>query len=118
MYEDLVIALRLNAEFRQADCALANAASAADAIEGLEEKAMTYAETLYAYEHPWISVTERLPKEGEVVLTWGEQGVLLFDWLRGNEWCCFGGVTHWMPLPKPPTEQMVTDSNRVQEDEV
>ena len=26
------------------------------------------------------------------------------------------GVTHWMQLPQPPTEQMVTDSNQVQEE--
>lgn len=52
----------------QKGCITAMVTAAADAIEGLEEKAQAYAETLYAYEHPWIPVTERLPESGECVL--------------------------------------------------
>ena len=54
----------------------------------------------------WIPVTERLPKEQETVLIWGEQGIILLNWLHDNKWCgCLGDVTHWMPLPKPPKEE-------------
>ena len=50
----------------------------------------------------WIPVTERLPKEDEAVLTWGKHKTHLLDWLHDGRWCCFGEVTHWMPLPEPP----------------
>ncbi len=53
----------------------------------------------------WIPVTERLPREKETVLTWGKKETILFDWRYDNKWCCFGGVTHWMPLPEPPKEE-------------
>lgn len=53
----------------------------------------------------WISVEERLPEEDKTVLTWGKQGVILLDWRHDNKWCCFGEVTHWMPLPEPPKEE-------------
>lgn len=67
---------------------------AADAIEELEK-----------YIPRWVSVTERLPREKETVLTWGKQGVILFDWLYDSKWCCFGKATHWMPMPEPPKEE-------------
>ena len=62
---------------------------AADAIEELQKP-------------KWISVEERLPKEDEAVLTWGKHKTHLLDWLHDGRWCCFGEVTHWMPLPEPP----------------
>ena len=63
----------------------------------------------------WIPVTERLPKEGEFVLVYGDLypnkhdgGVIAvskrMDW---NYWQGFGrerDITHWMPLPEPPKE--------------
>lgn len=67
---------------------------AADAIEELEKVAPR-----------WIPVTKRLPREEETVLTWGKQGVILFDWLHDGKWCCFGEATHWMPLPTSPKEE-------------
>lgn len=61
----------------------------------------------------WISVTERLPDKGEIVLACGKrhatsgmfQGALrnnpkLWNW-KGNT---LKEVTHWMPLPQPPKE--------------
>ena len=69
---------------------------AADAIEVLSKMEKTT---------QWIPVTERLPKEQETVLTWGEQGIILLNWRHDNKWCCcLGDVTHWMPLPEPPKE--------------
>lgn len=76
---------------------------AADAIEQLNKPR-------------WIPVTERLPKEGEFVLVYGDLypnkhdgGVIAvskrMDW---NYWQGFGrerDITHWMPLPKPPKEE-------------
>jgi len=53
----------------------------------------------------WIPVTERLPKEEKTVLAFGTLGVAWLDWRHDNKWCCYGGVTHWMPLPEPPKEE-------------
>lgn len=60
----------------------------------------------------WISVKDRLPENGDVVLCFmefGEQRILQWDsvsswWLgygHGDDWQK-ADVTHWMPLPKPP----------------
>lgn len=58
----------------------------------------------------WIPVTERLPKEGDIVLCYmefGEQRMAQWD---ESENCWAGQlidyhkeqVTHWMPMPTPP----------------
>ena len=56
----------------------------------------------------WIPVTERLPTCGERVLVSVYNGAvfevhlsIIHRWVRYD---CFwiDGVTHWMPLPKPP----------------
>ena len=60
----------------------------------------------------WISVTERLPEHGDVVLCFmkfGEQRILQWDnvsswWLgygHGDDWRK-ADVTDWMPMPNPP----------------
>ena len=60
----------------------------------------------------WISVDDRLPEHGDVVLCFmkfGEQRILQWDnvsslWLgygHGDDWQK-ADVTHWMPLPEPP----------------
>jgi len=65
----------------------------------------------------WISVKERLPKEGEEVLVfgyWHEKFQPLMCYLsphRKGEWfTTVAGqqvytVTHWMPLPDPPCKE-------------
>jgi len=61
----------------------------------------------------WISVEDRLPKKGEVVLAFGTrsastgqfQGVGARPWFwywNGN---AIRRVAHWMPLPEPPQEE-------------
>lgn len=57
----------------------------------------------------WISVTEKLPKYGERVLITEGHGVFEAALSVSHKWvrCGIGwteGVTHWMPLPKPPKE--------------
>ena len=60
----------------------------------------------------WISVDDRLPEHGDVVLCFmkfGGQRLLLWDgvsswWLgygHGDDWQK-ADVTNWMPLPEPP----------------
>lgn len=73
-------------------------------------------------EPKWIAVEERLPKEWEPVLAMiyidelPERPIIDTMWFMGNidgrnEWrVCWNSdrvesdVTHWMPLPKPPTD--------------
>lgn len=85
-YSEACVAYKLDADFAYA---------VQEAIEVISKKEKTT---------QWIPVTERLPREQEAVLTWGKQGAVLLDWRHDNKWCCFGGVTHWMPLPEPPKE--------------
>lgn len=65
----------------------------------------------------WISVDDRLPNDGEVVLCWAENGknqtknllkqvtYVQNKWIYGTYSTFIDGVTHWMPLPEPPKEQ-------------
>lgn len=65
-------------------------------------------------EMKWIPVTERLPKHEDAVLCFiknGQQDILQFDnfenlWV-GQQWRYKRhAVTHWMPLPEPPKEDL------------
>lgn len=65
-------------------------------------------------EYRWISVTERLPGEGGILATDGEQlyftnGSWFYKSLSGKiripaNYGAGADVTHWMPLPEPPKE--------------
>jgi hypothetical protein len=89
----------------------------ADRLEELEQELATLRE-----QQRWIPVTERLPEALEIVLT------ICVDRRKNSEIhrrinCCDAigewlitpplyAVTHWMPLPEPPKEE-VHESERV-----
>jgi len=57
----------------------------------------------------WISVSERLPK-GDDVLVFTTDGIHVASrdeyglwWPSAGDSYGFPDVTHWMPLPEPPT---------------
>lgn len=60
----------------------------------------------------WISVNDRLPEDGQKVIT-TKNGIVDIQWYekRRNGWISQGNwfwsmatVSHWMPLPDPPKE--------------
>lgn len=54
----------------------------------------------------WISVKERVPKEGELVLTMRPKAFRYkMDVIAWNFDYYSNDATHWMPLPPPPTTE-------------
>ena len=65
----------------------------------------------------WISVEDRLPKKGELMLCYSKsEGIVSdsYDWAtHSNDCIYFNGtkddyrvdITHWQPLPQPPPKQ-------------
>ena len=60
----------------------------------------------------WISVKDRLPEDDKMVLVWAvtKAGRGNVNRAYHDKTCWHGsgsmaGVTHWMPLPKPPREE-------------
>ena len=62
----------------------------------------------------WISVKNRLPEDGEIVLcnTKHRETMVLqkdshkyYTWVSDQASYIVSYVTHWMPLPKPPKEE-------------
>ena len=61
---------------------------------------------------PWISVKDRLPDDGDKVISYREEWGFVtaciyllgeFQYLNYGKFNPLGGVvTHWMPLPEPP----------------
>ena len=80
-----------------------------DLIEKLPVTVKSQLET--TLESNWISVKDRLPEEGENVLTYGARpsyDVVYVNRLidkKSGEWLYGEYVTHWMPLPQPPTNE-------------
>lgn len=102
-------------ENEEAGCADQLKREAAQMLQEYVDRSKRYADEVMALrEWPWwISVTERLPAEGERVLAavegaWvGEAYRDMRDtWMRsyGTPWDASIGVsvTHWMPLPDAP----------------
>lgn len=62
----------------------------------------------YADAHPhWISVEDKLPKDGDYVLICNNRGLMTTSLYEGKEWVISETylaviVTHWMPLPQAP----------------
>lgn len=58
----------------------------------------------------WIKVDERMPEKYRYVLCCcanvKRQCNIVKGYWDGNRWCCEmnSNITHWMPLPEPPTE--------------
>ena len=75
-------------------------------INSLIDKLVEAEELLEKYE--WISVNDRLPEEGIVVIVYGriysERKSVDIDYVdkSGNFHYCDKEVTHWMPLPPLP----------------
>ena len=80
------------------------------------ERAMNIVAERYAeqFKPKWVKVSERLPEKHErvqileYVKGLSEPVVLQASW-EGNLWRIYGGataenVTHWQPIPEPPTE--------------
>lgn len=91
------------------NCGVHGCAILREAVEALAKK------------DAWISVQDRLPEEGYVVLAIASgcphANIILKEAYQIAEWCHEGGwilqefpewedaeVTHWMPLPEPPEE--------------
>ena len=62
----------------------------------------------WADAHPhWISVEDKLPKDGEYVLICNRRGLMTTSLYENKEWIISEtylavNVTHWLPLPQPP----------------
>ena len=67
-----------------------------------------YEATIESLQSQWISVDERLPEDGQHVLSVDHNDrILRSTFLRGNFKVLFHcddhkPATHWMPLPSPP----------------
>ena len=71
-------------------------------------------------ESKWISVEDRLPDDGEYIVHYASGDIVVaafsqdqmkahnninYGWICGEEGITYEDeVTHWMPLPEPPTD--------------
>lgn len=85
-----------------------------DAMNGIAilYDALSNAENeLDKFKNPWIKCSERMPEldddgYSEMVLVAGRNGSIRLNFLIDDEWSLAMEITHWMPLPKPPKEQV------------
>ena len=69
-------------------------------------------------EHPaWISVDDALPKVGVAVLTTTQNGTQRVGCYEDGWWLAnspdlvrMGSITHWMPLPQPPSSSEIPNN--------
>ena len=68
----------------------------------------------------WIKCSERMPADGQSVLVWAASifggphevttakwfGPGVYPWGSSDEFIDNKTITHWMPLPSPPDEQV------------
>lgn len=96
-------------------------------IDALLQRLVTYEEAGFepnkVVTNKWISVKDRLPEEKKMVLAYTPVDGFMFvgfydksskSYRLSKEWCIVTAmrgiqkvtkkVTHWMPLPEPPTE--------------
>ena len=96
-YSENCVAYKLDADFANA------VTDAADAIEELIDELTTIRKQFPR----WISVEERLPEKYESVITANKNGDVRWNYLinvKYGTWSNGYHITHWMPLPAPPTE--------------
>ena len=82
-------------------------------ISMLEGAQHVMSEIMGELQTKWISVHDRLPEEGKVVLAFGTRSSTtgMFQGTQKNRpglWRWKGSikhVSHWMPLPEPPKEK-------------
>ena len=111
MYKELVILLRK--KYDKAPLVMA----AADVIEELARRDVRWEDAVKSaldFIPCWVSVSDRLPEEGEDVLcrlrndagevyaTVGCYSSTFKLWDLDAEWASSRHVTHWMPLPAMP----------------
>ena len=77
-----------------------------EAADAIEELARRNAQFMYTPPPAWVSVKERLPKMHQWVLVASKLVKIRMDFISSDgHWYTTSGVTHWMPLPKPPEEK-------------
>lgn len=114
----------------QEDAYIAGAHSRDEEISRMQESLDECRRALFQLRNPWISVKDRLPEDGDVVITrivhvvkgGGEhsESVQHLEQMYRGRWLtdsmeqhrrngilydCISEVTHWMPIPKLPKEE-------------
>ena len=87
-----------------------------ECLDALVGDAFAYIKQLEARVPKWISVKDRMPEIGTVVLGYAKQNPFSaydvmrvrnlgngFEMIRYHEYA--SSVTHWMPMPEPPKEE-------------